>query len=372
MTLRERIRTVYAGGVPDCVPYFLDLSHWFYHRRRLPWNLSRSYAAPENDLIACHREFGAGFYLPNLASFYTTAFPEDVTVRVEQHGTGTPGITWTIETPLGRISRTRVWEEQTYAWGIAGWGIRTAAEMRVFGDAMSRRGFAPHWDRHHAWTTAVGDLGMVYMSLGYSAIGHLLNYWMGVEGVVYAAADMPALLHEVVDAVNANSLELVDLLCRSPAEVVIMGDNISSDVQSPAFFREWSAPYYREAIARLHRAGKRVAVHIDGRLRGALRMVREVGADCADAVTPTPMGDLTPAQCRSEAGREFILSGGVSPNLWMPSVPVEAFTAKVLEWLALKSESPALIANAGDQVPPGADPDRIHLMRELVERHGRY
>lgn len=25
-----------------------------------------------------------------------------------------------------------------------------------------------------------------------------------------------------------------------------------------------------------------------------------------------------------------------------------------------------------DQVPPGAEEDRIHIMRDLVEKHGRY
>ena len=151
-----------------------------------------------------------------------------------------------------------------------------------------------------------------------------------------------------------------------------MGDNFSSDVQPPRFFDTWSRPFYEEAIRRLHAAGKFVAVHIDGKLRGAIGMIRDAGADCADAVTPAPMGDLTPSQCRDEAGPDFILSGGVPPNLWLPNVDIETFKRSVLDWLALKDRSPRLIANAGDQVPPGADEDRIRIMRDLVEEHGRY
>jgi hypothetical protein len=152
----------------------------------------------------------------------------------------------------------------------------------------------------------------------------------------------------------------------------MLGDNFSSDMQPPSFFREWSEPYYREAIRRLHAAGKAVAVHLDGRLRGALAMIRDTGADAADAVTPTPMGDLTPAQCRDEAGPDFILSGGVSPDLWLPSTPVAVFRARILEWLDLRQRSPRLIAAAGDQVPPGADESRLALMRNLVEAEGKY
>ncbi len=373
MTLRERILAVYRGQVPDVVPYMLDLSHWFYHWRQLPWDISVSYVDPERELIDYHRKTGAGFYMPNLAAFFSVVHPSDIHVSAgKRMKNGTNEIVWRIETPVGSIERARVWQEQTYAWGISKWGIRDEKGLRVFQHAMSSREFVPHWDRYRRWDEYVGDHGVVYLPLGYSATGHLLNYWMGIEAFVYATMDYPKLLHETIDTVNANNLELVDMLCESPAEVIIMGDNFSSDIQPPSFFNEWSRSFYEEAIARIHRAGKYVAVHIDGRLKGALRMIREMGADCADAVTPVPMGDLTPKECRAEAGNEFILSGGVSADLWLPEVPLETFEAKVMEWLDQKEVSFRLIANAGDQVPPGAEEKRIAVMHDLVAEHGRF
>ena len=175
-----------------------------------------------------------------------------------------------------------------------------------------------------------------------------------------------------MDRINDNNLKLIDLLATSPAEIIIMGDNFSSDLQPPRFFQRWSRPYYAEAIRRLHAAGKYVAVHIDGKLRGAIAMIRDAGADCGDAITPAPMGDLTPTQCREEGGPDFILSGGIPPTLWLPEVPVELFKKSVLDWLELKKHGPRFIANAGDQVPPHAVEERIEIMRELVEKHGRY
>jgi len=373
MTLRERILAVYRGETPDVVPFMLDLSHWFYHRFQRPWDLSVSYEEPERELIDYHKDAGVGFYLANCAAFYSTLYPDGVKATTEKVGNdGEVEIIWRIETPAGVIERRRKWVEETYAWGISRWGIRDEKELLVFKEAMSRRRFIPHWDRYRAWVDHVGDCGVVYLSPGYSAMGHLLHYWMGIEGVVYAAADYREALHETIEAVNANTLELVDLLAESPAEVIMLGDNFSSDIQPPSFFNEWSRPFYAEAIRRLHRAGKFVAVHIDGKLQGAIEMIKGVGADCADAVTPRPMGDLSAAECRAEAGKDFILSGGVSPDLWMPEAPLDLFTAKVLEWLEQKRDTFRFIANAGDQVPPGADERRIAIMRDLVEEHGRY
>ncbi|NLX97388.1 MAG: hypothetical protein GXY83_14560 [Rhodopirellula sp.] len=371
MTPKQRIEAVYHGKTPDQVPFMLDLSHWFYHKNRMPWDLSRSYDAPEWELIDYHKAAGVGFYLPNLGSFYGVDYPEDVTASVVKSEDGR-SITWRLETPLGVLERTRVWEETTYAWAIRNWGIKTEHDLRILGYALANRCYRPLWDRYRAWVEAVGEIGVVYVGLGYSAMGQLLNYWLGVEGVAYATTDWPDTVRSVVREVNENQLSLVDLVAASPVEFVVMGDNFSSDVQPPHFFEQWSKDYYREAVRRLHAAGKFVAVHIDGKLRGALGMIRDTGADCADAVTPAPMGDLTPEACRVEAGTEFILSGGVPPNLWLPGAGVEAFRDAVLRWLALKRSSPRLIANAGDQVPPYAQEDRIKMMRDLVEEHGTY
>jgi uroporphyrinogen-III decarboxylase len=373
MTQRERILSVYRGQTPDQVPFMLDLSHWFYHHNRLPWDISQSYDQPESELIRYHRQNGIGFYVPNLGSFLSADYgPRVKAETVKEDGPNGPEITWRLTTSSGSIARKRAWEEISYSWPITEWGVKTEQDLRVLGEALAERTFQPRWDRYEAWVREVGDIGVVYLIPGYSAMGYLLNYWMGVEEVMFAAADYPETLQNVVEQINASNLRLVDLLARSPAEIIILGDNFSSDIQPPRFFEKWSKAYYAEAIRRLHAAGKYVAVHIDGRLRGALAMIRDVGADCADAVTPTPMGDLTPRECREEAGAHFILSGGVAPNVWLPEVDTATFKKAVLEWLELRKTSPRLIANAGDQVPPGAVEDRIALMRDLVDKHGRY
>lgn len=43
----------------------------------------------------------------------------------------------------------------------------------------------------------------------------------------------------------------------------------------------------------------------------------------------------------------------------------------VRQWLGLRHESQRLFANAAADAP-GADEDRIMIMRDLVEKHGRY
>jgi len=338
---------------------------------KMSWDLSKSYDKPEYGLIDYHKQKGVGFYLPNLASFYSVDYPDDVKVAVKK-SKDSKTITWTLETPIGSITRTRVWENVTYAWGIPDWGIKTEEQLKVLGYALAKRTFRFLPEKYQAWVDYIGDIGVCYVGFGYSGMGQLLNYWMGIERTMYATFDWPDTVREVVDQINENNLKLVDAFAKSPVEFVCMGDNFSSDIQPPHFFDQWSRKFYAEAISRLHNAGKFTAVHIDGMLSGAINMIKETGADCADAVTPKPMGDLTPQQCCDEAGPDFILSGGVSPNLWLPEVSTDVFKKAVLDWLELKKQNFRLIANAGDQVPPGAVEERIEIMRDLVEEYGRY
>ena len=81
---------------------------------------------------------------------------------------------------------------------------------------------------------------------------------------------------------------------------------------------------------------------------------------------------MCPGGCRDEAGPEFILSGGVSPDLWLATAPIEDFRRAVIEWLELRQRSVRLVASAGDSVPPGAEEDRILVMRDLVDPRGKY
>jgi hypothetical protein len=373
MTMRERILSVYKGEKPDIMPFMLDISHWLYHRYNMPWDLSVGCEKIEKELIDYHKKNRIGFYLVNRASLYSIKYRDDVVVSVKKsYSDGVPVITWKYDTPYGSIQRSRIWEEASYSWAIKEWGIKSEEDLKILGYIFSNVQYIQHPGRYESWVSDVADSGVVYIQVGYSGIGQLLNYWMGIEGTTYAIYDWPDTVKEVVDTINDSILSNLDKVLEIPGEVIFMGDNFSSDIQPPSFFNTWSAPFYKKAVKMIHDAGKYVAVHTDGKLRGTLKMIRDVGADCADAVTPKPMGDLTPDECRTEAGNDFILSGGVSPDVWLPSVNIDIFKEAVMEWIELKKRSHRIIAAAGDQVPPGAEEKRIMIMRDMVEQYGKY
>jgi len=370
MTLRGRALAVYRGETPDVVPWFADLSHWHNATRGIQW-VPFGNAARDITMIDLHREVHAGVYL-NMGQFFDIVYDDNVRETRELLPDGVT-TSWRLETPLGEIEERRHFEEVSYSYNITKRAVVTMQDVQVYRYAMTHRRYIPRFERYAAWSDLCGDLGLPYATFGYSGLGFLISRFMGIERTVYALSDQPTVMKEVIDEVNENCLQGLDMLCQGPQDVVLLGDNFSSDVQPPRFFEQWTGAFYREAVRRIHAARKYVAVHVDGRLRKLLSKMADVGVDCIDATTPAPGGDLTPEACREEAGTDLILWGGIPPSLWSrTNKSDEAFVAAIHRWLALRHKSPRLVLGPGDQVPPDTDKYRIEMVAEICEKHGRY
>ena len=368
MTPKERARAVYEGRTPDQVPLFLDISHWYKMNHKVPFDLTGLKSVDET-LVGLHRELDAIAYV-EMGGFYDLYFDE-------------PGITdtaWTedgvycreIRTPVGVLREERVFSPQSYSYNIQRRLLQSVEDFEIVEYVMERYRVRPRYDKYEAWEKAHGERAFIYGSMPYSGLGYLISRNFGVEKTVYATVDAPAETRELVEAVNACNLRVLDEIIDGPFDVVIQSDNMDGNVQTPALFDTYSRGYYSEVARRLHAKGKYFAVHVDGEMRGCLRSLREAGIDCIDAATPAPMFDLSPAQAREEAGPDMILSGGVPPTVFSRTGSEAAFEKSVRDWLALKDISPRLILAAGDQVPPDAPWGRIKRLPDLVEEYGRY
>ena len=114
MKPNERVRAVYRREQPDQVPLILDLSHWYKKNRNVPFNLS-GFTAVEEGLVELHQQIGAVSYC-EMGGFYRLR-SADPDVRLETSTSG--GVFSTrITTPRGSIHEERVFNPDTYSYGI--------------------------------------------------------------------------------------------------------------------------------------------------------------------------------------------------------------------------------------------------------------
>ncbi|NQT91303.1 MAG: hypothetical protein HQ559_00975 [Lentisphaerae bacterium] len=363
MTPNERVRAVYQGREPDQVPLMLDLSHWYKKNMNVPFNLS-GFTEVEQGLVDLHKQVGAVAYC-EMGGFYSL-ISDDPDVAQES-GTADGVFSTRITTPLGTLHEERVFNQDSYSYGIRKHLLESTDDFPIVEFLMERLRCLPNWEFYRAWQDALGDLAYPYAQLPYSGSGYLFARNMGVEKAVYATLDEPKKVQRLVEAINTCNLRILDAIIDGPFEVLIISDNYDSNVQTKDFFDTYVRDYYTEVARRLHEKGKYLAVHVDGESRGVLGWLTECGVDCADALTPSPMFASTPAEMRAEAGPDLILSGGIPATIFGQGGTDAEFVECVKRWLDTRLDSPRLIMAAGDQVPIDAPLHRIVMLRELVE-----
>ena len=368
MTPRERAAAVFEGKEPDQVPLLLDLSHWYKKNNNISFDLT-GLKSVDTGLVDLHKEIGAVSYV-EMGSFYDRIATDS---EISSEAFTKDGVfTTRIITPQGSIHEERVFNPASYSYAIRKHLLDTVDDFRIVRLYMDSLDCVPHWERYTAWEEALGELFFAYCSLPYSGLGYLISRNYGVENTIYSIFDHPEEVNLLVDSVNRSNLRLLDKIIDGPFSVLIISDNFDSTVQTKELFDTYSRGYYTEVARRLHDKGKYLAIHVDGEMRGALAMMKECGVDCIDAATPAPMFLLSPAEARAEAGNDMILSGGIPATVFGSHGSETEFVNSVVRWLETRKTSSRLFLAAGDQVPPDASIERIRMLSELVNRHGKY
>jgi uroporphyrinogen decarboxylase len=367
MTERERLLHVLKGETPDRVPWFADLGHWFRAESGEQWDLFRINNCTK-EMIGLHREVKAGWYI-EAGSLHNECYEGNI--KREREITGDLAVERFV-TPIGELQMERKWNPVSFSWDIKKLMIKNLEDLKILLYAVERKKFNPKYENWDIMEQMGGNFGLGFPSMGYTGLGSLMSYYMGVENTIYALYDESDLIKKYITTYNKKHLELVDIYCKSPAPHIFFTDNLSSDVQPADLFMEYSFDHYKAIAAHLHGAGKTVSTHIDGMLNGIIGLTAEAGIDVADACTPKPTGDLTPLEIRKQAGEKMILMGGIAPTMWLPATSEKDFISHVKEWLDLRKISSRLVLSAGDQVPPGTELKRIKLVYDIIEEHGRY
>lgn len=367
MTERERLLKVLNRETPDRVPWFADLGHWHRSEVGTMWNLF-AISNCTREIADLHREVKAGWYV-EVGSLYEEIYEGGVSRERELIG---DCAVERFVTPIGEVRMERKWSPISFSWDVTKVMVESPEDLKILTYAVEHRKFRPRLENWNIMEEIGGDTGLGFPHLGYTGLGSLMSYYMGVQNTIYAIYDHPELIERYINIYNSKQMEIVDINCQSKAPHFIFGDNLSSDVQPPELFRRFSFDHYRNIADRLHKVGKTVSSHLDGMLSNIIGVVAETGVDVADACTPLPTGDLTPAEIRKQAGNDMVLFGGISPFMWLPETSEKEFIAHIKEWLDLRKTSPRLVQSAGDQVPPGTRLQRIKLVYEIVEEYGRY
>jgi len=361
---RERLLTLLSGGVPDQVPWLGDLDYW------VPYALAErridaKYAG--DGIFQLHRDLGVGFYLQGHSPFRQVL--EGVEIRGAASGNERVR---EIVTPVGTLREVTKRLPSSYTSAIGEHLIKTPEDIKTFMYVYEHTNYVPDYDTAARRVSLIGDQGVALCYTPRSPFMDLVAQYAGIAAVVELMDDAPELLDGLLELMECKHDQAARLTLESPAECVMLPENISSEVVGKRFFEKYMRGYHEKWCGRIAGAGKTSFVHLDGTMRGLIREVASTGVRVIEALTPAPVGDIEIEDLRGWVDDRTVMWGGLPGIFFTDLVPDADFDAFVIRVLQTMTQSPRYVLGAADQVPPGSRPERVARVRALVDTYGKY
>jgi hypothetical protein len=364
MENRERILMLLNRKQPDRVPWFGDLDYW-YSAARTAGKLPEKYEG--DGYFQLNRELGVGFYLQGFFPFTQhnpgINFNES---RVENT------ITRVMHTPVGDLTEIQEYLPTSFSTGYVQHFVNTPADLPAFQAYLESLSFTPAYDEAKRRYGIIGDNGVVLCYTPRSPFMQMVTTYIGITNLVYLLLDAPNEMAQIFKIMEEKYDQAAALTIDSPAECIMIPENLSSEVVGARYYKKYLRPYERKWIERIREAGKYSFIHMDGQLKGLISLVAETGFDVIEAATPLPSGDLSMQEIIDLVPGDTIIWGGMPGIMFTPLVSDENFEAHTKEILALMRQKPRFVLGVADQVPPNGTLERVARVVEICEEFGRY
>lgn len=366
MTHRERIFHILKGEQPDQVPWAGDLDYWanaLIKMGKKPEGFIQS-----DDYIQWHRDLGVGFYLQGYFPYKQITDNCEVTEWYEGNKKYKE-----IKTTLGSVRECWEYIPTSYSEGPIEHFLKSEVDIPVMKHIYENTRFEPDYDFAYQRKKQVGDQGVVLCYLPKSPFMHLITLEAGIMAVTMAAMTMPEEFQDLLDTMKKVFDQAAQIAVDSPAEVLMIPENLSSEMVGHDFFEMYMRAYQEEWTTKIREAGKYSFIHIDGTLGGLLQKEASVGFSVLEALTPHPVGDLKFEDLSGIAGdSQSILWGGIPGVYFTQNTSEEEFERHVKHVLNIMVKEPRYVLGVADQVPPDGLESRVKRVAQLVKEFGRY
>ncbi|MHB1347321.1 MAG: uroporphyrinogen decarboxylase family protein [Candidatus Humimicrobiaceae bacterium] len=216
------------------------------------------------------------------------------------------------------------------------------------------------------------DIGCVLCYLPRSPLMELITNYVGINNTINFMIDNKKLFEEVIKVLNYKSDEAAEITLNSPAEFLMIPENLSSEMVGKNLFEEYLRPFEEKWTKLIKKKNKYSFIHMDGSLKGLLKEVSSIGFSVIEAMTPAPVGDLDVDQFKSYLNDNTILWGGLPGIFFTPMISEKEFKDFLKKVINIMITEPRYVLGIADQIPPDGLIDRIKIVSNLVEEYGFY
>jgi uroporphyrinogen-III decarboxylase len=364
MTNRERILTVLKGQKPDRVPWYGDLSYWI-HYLESSRNMPQEYKGDGN--FKLYRDLGVGFYLQCYFPFKMTYDNITINRKIENNTDYTQ-----IVTPVGTIQSTWKYLPDSYAWAPYEHCVKSIEDLKILRYFYEHTHYEADYKQTMDRYESVGDNGIVMAFLPKSPFMEMVALLSGIETVTYSIMDDPDEFDETMAVMGKKTDEAALIALNSPAECLMIPENLSSEVVGKSMFENYMRAYEEKWNRKIKEAGKYSFVHMDGTMKGLIKESSSTGFTVMEALTPAPVGDIPIDEIHKWVSNDTIIWGGLPGVYFTDNISDNDFDLFVKNVLEVMKSDYRYVLGVADQIPPKCRFERVKRVSELVEKYGVY
>jgi hypothetical protein len=283
-----------------------------------------------------------------------------------------PGeMTTELVTPVGRlVYQHRLTDESLRAGTtrpqLVARPVRSPEDVKIYAYLLEHAEFVPRFDEFRRREKELAGLGYLVPTLNRVPFQSLLIDVLGELPLFYALHDTPAVVERLLEAVDRQTVEMLENLSGLDVPYVEFIDNLEGAMTNPRLYQKYLVPCYQRYASILHRQGKTLGSHTDGNLQPLLHLLPESGLDVCESFTPAPITECTFEAAWSAWEKGPLIWGGIPSYYLEPRQPEAGFRRRIESLLALVRDRP-IILGVADAVMSDCDIERVRWIARRVE-----
>lgn len=178
----------------------------------------------------------------------------------------------------------------------------------------------------------LGSDGVVLGRVDRCPFQKLLIELAGPEQFLVDLQTNPEPVEDLLEVMDSKLNEAFEMALDCPAEIIWQPDNVTADMTPPNYFQKYCAAFYEKYGSRLRNAGKRYAIHMDGKLKAIKKLIAQSPFDVVESMSlPIIGGDMSFSEAKEAWPDKVILPNFPSSLCTESEEDIETFLAKLLE-----------------------------------------
>jgi hypothetical protein len=381
-TSREMLMDVLEGKEPQRVIWWPRIKHWYDFANSsdtLPERYEGMWLEEiYEDLNATPRQvwggivFGSGAYEGYPSTVVREGNDVDIWTKTTKglYYKTLPGdfIITVYTTPVGDMTQVVMRTENGTSTYPVEYFLKDQKSIDVYKYVLEHRSYQFDW-QHYRWgegrfNTKIYPRG----TLTRPNLYRLMTGMMGFNRTLMWLQKHPKEMEELMELMTQDVEKQVAAYVDTPVVELCPSSNQHEDFCLPSLYKKFVVPFWHRISRQAHNDGKYVSAHWDGYVANLLPLLKEMGLDGVECVTPKPQGDVTLEQMKKyiiDEGK--FLRDGIPAILFTKRYPVEqleAFTRRILDMLG---KSGRLQLGISEELPGNGDIDRVRLVSTIVE-----